>query len=233
MWKDGWVLSKSRFPDQWRERFFLGPDDTEVFCWSNLTVPSYEHPDLPTDLRNATDIGLSQQLGPLAAEFDRLLETDREKGLIAFDVRSSEEHSPISAVSETVVLLPQFIVCHWRVARKGHFGVQPAGGVVLHATNAADKMLMLTSLDLYDYSAKRALLPSSLHYQVFAQVSPVSRTLFLWHSRLHKRTIADPFLLPVAGLFSAIPLCGAHSSWVDVFLLDKHAMSNMSCLNLA
>ena len=68
------------------------------------------------------------------------------------------------------MLLPQFVVCHWRFARKGQFGIEPAGGVVLHATNAADKLLMLTALDLYDYSAKRALAPDSMHHQVFIQV---------------------------------------------------------------
>jgi hypothetical protein len=48
--------------------------------------------------------------------------------------------------------------------------MSPPQGVILHATNAADKLLMLTTLRLFDYDAKRAMMNDTFHHAAFAQV---------------------------------------------------------------
>ena len=44
-----------------------------------------------------------------------------------------------------------------------------AGGVILHATNAADKLLMLKTLQLYDHDANRAFRPDTLVARALVQ----------------------------------------------------------------
>ena len=75
-----------------------------------------------------------------------------------------------AAATESAALLPQWVACHWRFARRGGWGVSPPQGVILHATNAADKLLMLTTLRLFDYDAKRAMLNDTFHHAAFVQV---------------------------------------------------------------
>ena len=74
-----------------------------------------------------------------------------------------------------MLTLLRWVACHWRFARKGTFGVDPPQGVLLHATNAADKLLMLSTLGLFDYDAKRAMMNDTFHHEVFVQVGEQPR----------------------------------------------------------
>ena len=160
----GGARGAAALPYGWRARFGLGDGDQHAAIFEARLTDGW-----PADVNDLPFEGGVSPLAPisdgsLAARFLRELEQDARS--------APRSQAPAAAVAELaepterVALLPTWLVSHWREGIKGGWGIDPPAAIAAHATNAVDKLLVLTAHGLFDRAAYAAA-PGTVHHALF------------------------------------------------------------------
>ena len=123
---------------------------------SELAIPSGVLPSRRGQLSRAWQRTLQADLAASGCEAAEDGEQRRAVPLARDAARDGEHGSswaPTPAGDEATALLPGWLVCHWTVAKLGLGGSPLPMTVILHVTNAYDKMLALAAHGYLSYAA--------------------------------------------------------------------------------